>query len=72
MPARHEEIEHAEEEGVKLFELVGPLHFNASESGVLKSVTLQRMALVSPMPPDVAVLCRLKGRFLSTRRISRL
>lgn len=72
MPARHEEIEHAEEEGVKLFELVGPLHFNASESGVLKSVTLQRMALVSPMPPDVAVLCRLKVRFLSTRRISRL
>ena len=32
MPARHEEIEHAEEEGVKLFELVGPLHFNASEA----------------------------------------
>ena len=48
MPARHEEIEHAEEEGVKLFELVGPLHFNASESGVLKSVTLQRMALGEP------------------------
>ena len=48
MPARREEIEHAEEEGVKLFELVGPLHFNAGESGVLKSVTLQRMALGEP------------------------
>ena len=72
MPARHEEIEHAEEEGVKLFELVVPLHFNASESGVLKSVTLQRMVLGEPDAPDVAVLCRLKGRFLSTRRISRL
>ena len=48
MPARHEEIEHAEEEGVKLFELVGPFHFNARESGVLKSVTLQRMALGEP------------------------
>ena len=48
MPARHEEIEHAEEEGVKLFELVGPLHFNANENGVLKSVTLQRMALGEP------------------------
>lgn len=48
MPARHEEIEHAEEEGVKLFELVGPLHFNANEHGVLKSVTLQRMALGEP------------------------
>ncbi|MEG1609826.1 MAG: NADPH-dependent glutamate synthase [Bilophila sp.] len=48
MPARNEEIEHAEEEGVKLFELVGPLHFNANENGVLGSVTLQRMALGEP------------------------
>ena len=48
MPARREEIEHAEEEGVKLLELVGPVRFNANENGVLKSVTLQKMALGEP------------------------
>ncbi|MFQ8738395.1 MAG: hypothetical protein ACLSAH_22280 [Bilophila wadsworthia] len=32
MPARHEEIEHAEEEGEAF--RAGPLRFNASESGV--------------------------------------
>ncbi len=47
MPARHEEIEHAEEEGVQLFELVAPVHFNG-ENGVLRSVTLQRMELGEP------------------------
>lgn len=45
MPARHEEIEHAQEEGVKLLELCGPLSFNANEDGILKSVTLQQMEL---------------------------
>ena len=48
MPARHEEIEHAEEEGVKLMELVAPVRFNANENGVLGSVTLQRMELGEP------------------------
>lgn len=48
MPARHEEIEHAEEEGVKLMELVAPVSFNANENGVLGSVTLQRMELGEP------------------------
>ena len=47
MPARHEEIEHAEEEGVKLLELVAPVRFNG-EDGVLKSATLQRMELGEP------------------------
>ncbi len=47
MPARHEEIEHAEEEGVKLLELVAPVRFNG-EDGILKSVTLQRMELGEP------------------------
>lgn len=48
MPARREEIEHAEEEGVTLTELVGPIRFNAGENGALASVTLQRMRLGNP------------------------
>jgi glutamate synthase (NADPH/NADH) small chain len=48
MPARHEEIEHAEEEGVKLLELVAPLAFAGNENGRLASVRLQRMALGEP------------------------
>lgn len=45
MPARAEEVEHALEEGIRIMELCAPLHFNADENGVLKSVTLQRMEL---------------------------
>ncbi len=45
MPARHEEIEHALEEGIELMELCAPLQFNADERGYLQSVTLQRMEL---------------------------
>lgn len=48
MPARHEEIEHAEEEGVQLLELVGPIRFEENEEGRLKSVLLQRMELGEP------------------------
>ena len=48
MPARHEEIEHAVEEGVEIMELCAPLSFNADERGYLKSVTLQRMELGEP------------------------
>jgi glutamate synthase (NADPH/NADH) small chain len=48
MPARHEEIEHAEEEGVQLLELVAPLAFTGNENGRLASVRLQRMALGEP------------------------
>lgn len=48
MPARHEEIEHAEEEGVKLMELVAPVAFHGDDNGILRSVTLQRMELGEP------------------------
>lgn len=48
MPARHEEIEHAEEEGI-LFELLAaPLSFNGDEQMTLTSVSLQRMQLGEP------------------------
>lgn len=48
MPARHEEIEHALEEGVELLELVAPLRFMAGENNRLATVELQRMELGEP------------------------
>ena len=48
MPARVEEVEHAEEEGVIFEMLAAPLHFNGDEQQNLKSVTLQRMELGEP------------------------
>ncbi len=48
MPARHEEIEHAEEEGVQLELLASPIQFNGDAKLNLKSVTLQRMQLGEP------------------------
>jgi glutamate synthase (NADPH/NADH) small chain len=48
MPARHEELEHAEEEGI-LFELLAaPLKFNGNAEMRLESVNLQRMRLGEP------------------------
>lgn len=48
MPARHEELEHAEEEGVILEELVAPLEFKGDETGHVSSVVLQIMELGEP------------------------
>ena len=48
MPCRHEELEHAEEEGVKLQTLCGPIKFQGDENGRLTTVTLQRMELGEP------------------------
>ena len=48
MPARHEELEHAEEEGVKLEVLCAPLAFAGDENGRLTAVELQRMELGDP------------------------
>ncbi|MDL2285253.1 NADPH-dependent glutamate synthase [Desulfovibrio sp. OttesenSCG-928-F07] len=48
MPARHEELEHAVEEGVILEELVAPVKFEGDEQGKLSSVTLQVMELGEP------------------------
>ena len=48
MPARREEIEHAEEEGVKFEMLAAPLHFNGDAEMRLQSVTLQKMELGEP------------------------
>lgn len=48
MPARLEEIEHAEEEGVQFSLLSAPVRFNGNEEHQLVSVTLQRMELGEP------------------------
>ncbi len=48
MPARHEEIEHAEEEGIQLELLASPVQFNGDSKLSLTSVTLQRMQLGEP------------------------
>lgn len=48
MPARKEEIEHAEEEGVQFAMLSAPVRFNGDDQLRLQSVTLQKMQLGEP------------------------
>lgn len=48
MPARKEEIEHAEEEGVQFAMLSAPTRFNGNDKLELVSVTLQKMELGEP------------------------
>ena len=48
MPARAEEIKHAEEEGIELVFLVRPLELLGNEDGWLRAVRLQRMELGEP------------------------
>lgn len=48
MPARHEEIEHADEEGIQFELLAAPLRFNGDDQLSLTSVSLQRMRLGEP------------------------
>lgn len=48
MPARHEEIEHAIEEGVRFQFLSNPIKINDTEDGWVKSIELIRMELGEP------------------------
>jgi sulfide dehydrogenase (flavoprotein) subunit SudA (EC 1.97.-.-) len=48
MPARAEEIENAEEEGVEFMFLVNPVKYEGDERGWVKTMILQRMALGEP------------------------
>ncbi len=48
MPAREEEIHHAEEEGIEFVTLSTPLEFLGDEEGRLKSARCQRMELGEP------------------------
>ena len=45
MPARGEEIHHAEEEGIELFLLTAPLSFSGDENGRLTTMSCQKMEL---------------------------
>ena len=48
MPARHEEIEHAEEEGVKFLLLTSPVEFKGNANGNLESMVCIRYELGEP------------------------
>lgn len=48
MPARHEEIEHAEEEGVQFLLLNSPVAYNGDENGNIRSMLLQKFSLGEP------------------------
>ncbi len=48
MPAREEEIRHAEEEGVEFHTLCNPVKYIADENGFLKSMIVQKMELGEP------------------------
>lgn len=48
MPARIEEVHHAEQEGVEFLTLHNPLEYIGDEKGRLKAVRLQRMELGEP------------------------
>lgn len=48
MPARAEEIRHAEEEGVRFLTLHNPVEYIGDEKGRVKAVRLQRMKLGEP------------------------
>lgn len=48
MPARHEEIRHAREEGVKFLTLHNPVQYLADEKGFLNAMRLSRMELGEP------------------------
>ncbi|MGB3974471.1 MAG: NADPH-dependent glutamate synthase, partial [Peptococcia bacterium] len=48
MPARHEEVEHAEEEGVQFKLLTSPVAYKGNENGNLISMTLQKFELGEP------------------------
>ena len=48
MPARKEEIKHAQEEGVRFLTLHNPIEYIADENGHVKAARLQKMKLGEP------------------------
>lgn len=48
MPARNEEIHHAQEEGIEFIMLTNPVEFLGTDDGWLKAVRLQKMELGEP------------------------
>lgn len=48
LPARHEEVEHAMEEGIEFAFLTNPISINGNENNAVVSVTCQKMELSEP------------------------
>lgn len=48
LPARHEEVRHAEEEGVKFMLLTAPVKYLGNDQGILKGIECIRMQLGEP------------------------
>ncbi len=48
LPARHEEVRHAEEEGVKFMLLTAPVKYLGNDQGILKGLECMRMQLGEP------------------------
>ncbi|MFZ5753860.1 MAG: NADPH-dependent glutamate synthase [Bacillota bacterium] len=48
MPARHEEVEHAREEGVQFLFLTSPVAYKGDEKGHVRAMTCQKFALGDP------------------------
>jgi glutamate synthase (NADPH/NADH) small chain len=48
MPARVEEIKHAQEEGIEFLNLTNPLEYYADDNGRVKSMKVQKMELGEP------------------------
>jgi len=48
LPARHEEVRHAEEEGVKFMLLTAPVKYIGNDQGILKGLECMRMQLGEP------------------------
>jgi len=48
LPARHEEVEHAKEEGINFMLLTSPIKISGDEKGWVKSITCEKMTLGEP------------------------
>lgn len=48
LPARHEEVRHAEEEGVRFMLLTNPIRYIGNDQGILKGIECVRMQLGEP------------------------
>ncbi len=65
LPARHEEVEHAIEEGVVFKTLNNPVQINGDEQDCVKSMTCIEMELGEPDAPAAAAPWRRRAASLS-------
>ncbi len=65
LPARKEEVEHAEEEGIIFKTLCNPVEIHPDENGFVKSITCVEMELGEPDAPAAAAPSRRRAASLS-------